>query len=99
MQPTLTIGWATRDMTPTRPAMIQGQKHRRIGRSALDPLTVTALAIEGGQPVDCAILVSCALPLISDPILIPVRERLAQRLPAVPADKIILAATIRIPRS
>ena len=40
----LQIGWATRDFTPERPAMIQGQMHRRIGREALDPLMVTALA-------------------------------------------------------
>jgi hypothetical protein len=89
----LKIGWATRDMTPTRPVMLQGQRHRRIATKALDPLTVTALAIEGGQPVDCAILVSCALPFIPDSILLPVRERLAKLLPAVPSDKIVLNAT------
>lgn len=89
----LKIGWATRDMTPTRPVMLQGQKHRRITREALDPLTVTALAIEGGQPVDCAIIVSCALPFITDGIMKPLRERLAKRIPAVPPDKIVLAAT------
>ena len=24
------VGWASQDMTPVRPAMIQSQKHRRI---------------------------------------------------------------------
>lgn len=89
----LDIGWAVRDMTPSRPVMLQGQMHRRIAREAMDPLLVTALAIEGGDPTDCAVIVSCDLGMISDSLQAAVRERLAQHLPARPADRVFLNAT------
>ena len=89
----LRVGWAKRDMTPGRPAMLQGQMHRRIAREALDPLMVTALALEGGEPADCAIIIACDLTFASDGLHRAVREQLGQRLPAVPADKIFLTAT------
>jgi hypothetical protein len=89
----LQMGWAVRDMTPNRPAMIRGQMHRRIAKEAMDPLLVTALAIEAGDPPDCAILVSCDLACISDGLQRAVRERLGQRLRSVPLEKIILNAT------
>ena len=41
----LEIGWASQDMTPVRPAMILGQKHRRVGSQAMDPLMVTAMVV------------------------------------------------------
>ncbi len=33
----LKIGWSSRDFTPTRSALLQGQMHVRIARTALDP--------------------------------------------------------------
>jgi len=89
----LQMGWAVRNMTPNRPAMVQGQMHRRIAKEAMDPLLVTALAIEGGDPTDCAILISCDLACISDGLQRAVRERLGRSLPSVPAEKILLNAT------
>jgi len=89
----LQMGWAVRNMTPNRAAMVQGQMHRRIAKEAMDPLLVTALAIEGGDPPDCAILISCDLACISDGLQRAVRERLGPRLPSVPAAKILLNAT------
>jgi len=89
----LSMGWAVRNMTPERPAMVQGQMHRRIAREAMDPLLVTALAIKGGDPPDCAILISCDLACISDALQRAVRERLGRRLPSVPAEKVLLNAT------
>ena len=88
----LRIGWASCDATPDRPAMLQGQMHVRVAREAMDPLTVTALAIEGGRPEDQAILISCDLALISDALQDSVRQRLARTLPIVPA-KVFLCAT------
>jgi site-specific recombinase XerC len=41
---------------------------------ALDPLLVTALAMEGGTPVDCAILIGCDLCSISAGLQRAVRE-------------------------
>jgi len=89
----LRIGWAARNMTPGRPAMLQGQMHRRIAKEAMDPLLATALAMEGGHPTDCAVLVSCDLAYVSDGLQRAVREQLARHLPSVPADKVFLNAT------
>jgi len=86
----LKIGWATRDFTPDRTALLQGQMHTRVAHKALDPLTLTALAIEGDG--DCALLITCDMPFISDALQEDVRRRLEERIP-VPAAKVIMNAT------
>lgn len=87
------IGWASRDFTPVRPALIQGQMHIRIGRDAADPLTLTALALDGGTPEGRAIFVSCDLAMVSEGLLAAVRERLRKRLPDLSVDAVIMNAT------
>ncbi len=89
----LSLGWATRDFTPTRPAMLQGQMHTRVARSAKDPLTLTALAVSGGQPADHAIIISADLPFISETMLAELRAQLATRLPEVAGAKLLMTAT------
>jgi hypothetical protein len=89
----LRIGWARRDITPQRPAMLQGQMHRRIASTALDPLTVTALALEAEDGADGAVIVSCDLTMTPESLWQATRQRLASRLPGFPPDRIILAAT------
>ncbi len=85
------LGTATRDITPTRPALIQGQKHLRLGQTALDPLTVTAWAI--GGPTDHAILVSCDLAFPSVGLYDSVRAQLATQLPEIDPAAVVLLAT------
>lgn len=87
------IGWATQDFTPTRPAMLHGQIHLRVARNAADPLTVTAMAVDGGTPQAAIVLVSCDLCSVPDSLQAAIRTQLAVRLPAVPSTAIILAAT------
>ena len=87
------IGWASREITPPRPALLQGQMHRRIGSSALDPLMVTALVLSAADPADRAVFVSCDLGYPSDALIARVREMLASQLPDVPASHVILHAT------
>ena len=89
----LKIGFATRDFTPDRPALLHGQMHVRIARRERDPLTLTALALEGDTPSASTILVSCDLAMVSDHLMGAIRGRLARQLPQVPAEGIILAAT------
>ena len=85
------LGTATRDITPTRPALIQGQKHVRLGQTALDPITVTAWAI--GAPTDHAILVSCDLAFPSDGLYSSVRAQLTVQQPEIDPAAVILLAT------
>lgn len=87
------IGWSACDITPLRPAMLQGQMHVRVAREAADPLTLTAMAIEGGGPSGCAILISCDLPMVSEALQTAVRAQLAARLPVVPPEAVIMNGT------
>lgn len=87
----LNIGWATRDFTPDRPALLQGQMHNRVATEALDPLTLTCMAIEGDG--DCALLISADMPFCDESLHVEVRRRLAELLPEVPAEKIVMNAT------
>jgi hypothetical protein len=89
----LNAGFASRDMTPSRPAMLAGQMHRRVATKALDPVTVNALALEDAKSGGSAVLVSCDLVSTSGGLLRAVRDLLAARAPSVPADRVILAAT------
>ena len=76
------------------PAGDVGRKmHRRVATKALDPVTVNALALEDAKSGGSAVLVSCDLVSSSDRLLRAVRDLLAARAPAVPADRLILAAT------
>jgi hypothetical protein len=89
----LKIGWSSRDFTPVRPALIQGQMYSRIGRDAVDPLTVTALAIEDPDSGRHVILISCDLTDIVPGLQAAVRERLGHRLTELSRDAVILNAT------
>jgi hypothetical protein len=87
------FGWASRELTPERPALVQGQMYVRIAREAKDPLTLTALAIESAEPDTRVIWIACDLCNVPESLQQGVRERLARRLPDVPAESIILSAT------
>ena len=45
----LKIGWARREISTNDPVSIRGQMHIRISEGILDPLYVTALALDGGE--------------------------------------------------
>lgn len=85
------IGWATRDITPTRPVNLCGQFHMRITSEVLDPVTVTALSLSAGD--DALIWVSCDLVMVPTEVLASCREMLRQRLPDCPAEKLVISVT------
>lgn len=89
----LKIGWSSRNFTPVRPALLQGQMHVRVARSALDPLTLTACAIEDLKTGAAAILVSFDAAYIAPVLLSDVRRAVQKACPAIPVDKIVLNAT------
>jgi hypothetical protein len=92
----LLIGWASRDVTPERPVILHGQFHARVSEGVVDPLAVTALALESvrdGRPEGQAVMVSCDYVGISEDLLAAVRERLRERLPEVDPRSVSLNAT------
>ena len=90
------IGWAQCDVTPDRPACLRGQFYVRVAREAKDPLTATALAVEGAEPSDrpdCAVIASCDRVSIPAHLQQRVRAAVAPRLPCLDVQKVFLHAT------
>jgi hypothetical protein len=83
----LKIGWASRDITPKRPVLLMGQMHVRVANQAVDPLTVTALAVED------VVLVSSDLLSITENLQKGVLANLQRLQPDIPAGNVILTAT------
>jgi hypothetical protein len=96
----LLIGWASRDITPERPVLLRGQFHARVSEGVMDPITITALALESVGDADAdagsggqAVMVSCDLVGIPDSLRDAVRERLRKSLPELQAEHVCLNAT------
>jgi hypothetical protein len=101
----LRIGWASGDITPPRPCSLHGQFYLRVSQGTMDPLTVTALALEsaGGRHGDStvasgkqgaqAILVSCDLVGVWASVHQRIREEVRRRLSDFDADLFFAGAT------
>lgn len=87
------IGWAKRDVSTTEPVNINGQMYLRISEGILDPITVTALVLDGGDPQQAAIFVSCDVTTITDAVAQMVPEKVAAADPSIPTANILLNAT------
>ncbi len=89
-QQKILIGWASRDVTPDKPAELRGQFHVRISEYVNDPLTVTALAFECG---DQGIMVSIDAVNIQDSIRNKCCEKLSGLIPDFNSGKLFINAT------
>ncbi len=85
------IGWASRDVSTREPLNIPGQFYMRISKGVMDPVTVTALAVENhGEE---AIFVSGDMIDCRHGLLDEVRELVAKRLCDVDPARILMAVT------
>lgn len=92
----LSFGWANESIVPDKPVAVAGQYNTRITGEVLDPITVTALAIETRDDqgvIDQAVWVSCDMVAIRARITEGVRKKVAQALPDLDVRKIIISAT------
>ena len=92
----LLVGAAQADITPPEPTALDGQFELRIAQKADTPLTANVLVLdsrENGRSLDVAVMVSCDLIIISDPLAGAVREAVSRRLPELDLQKIVLNAT------
>ncbi len=92
----LSVGWASRNITPSKPVALCGQYDTRISGEVHDPLLVTALALETRNDkgvLDQAVLVSCDLVVVRRSVQEKVRGHLAEKVPDLDPRKIILCAT------
>lgn len=88
---TLKIGWASRDVSAPDHVKMPGQFHMRQSHGVLDSVTVTALAIDGGE--DSVIFISMDLVIIRGTLVNRIQEKIREIDPSVPAEKILCNAT------
>jgi hypothetical protein len=92
----LSFGWAHESIVPDKPVAIAGQYNTRISGDVLDPITVTALAIETRDDkgvIDQAVWVSCDMVAVRRTTVDGVRKKVAASLPDLDPRKIIVSAT------
>ena len=91
MDARIKIGWASRDITPTRPVLLRGLFNLRVSARVRDPLTLTALAIDSGA--DQAVLVSVDACGVDERLMAESRDALARALPDFDGSKLVVNAT------
>jgi len=89
------IGWASEDITPDSPVLLQGLFNARISEGVKDPITVTALALESGTgpSSEKAIMISCDLIGIDDFLRDSVRNLVKESLPELRPEQVVVSAT------
>ncbi|MGB9688197.1 hypothetical protein [Thermogutta sp.] len=92
----LWVGSTTVDITPPRPVALEGQFHTRVANQVETPLLAAILVLEArenDQTRDHAVMVSCDLVGIPEPVLQKVRNRISQSIPQISPEKVVLSAT------
>jgi hypothetical protein len=92
----LHIGAASVDITPDKPAALNGQFKTRISQNVQSPLAASAVAIEayeGGKTGDQAILLSCDILGFRPKMSEALRARLREKLPGFDPRKLVMTAT------
>jgi len=92
----LSVGWASVEVTPPKPAPLIGQYSRRIARTTRDPITATALALETRSPnaeKEQALMVSCDVLWVQKAIQERIRQRVKPLVPDLDVGKLFLNAT------
>lgn len=90
------IGWASRDITPDKPVLLWGQFYARVSEGVMDPITVTALAIESsrdGKVSAQVVMVSCDSVSVPSVLLESVRAHLRLELPGLDPNNVFINAT------
>ncbi|MDD5597485.1 MAG: hypothetical protein PHV82_06045 [Victivallaceae bacterium] len=87
----LKIGWASRDISTAEPVGIRGQNYLRISQKVLDPLSVTALAVDNGK--DAVIFLAMDNVCLPKHINKAITGTVAKLAPEVPVRKILMNVT------
>lgn len=92
----LWIGGATVSITPEEPVALDGHFGLRISKKVEAPVTATALALEsreGNKVVSQAVMVSCDLLAVPNPIWEAVRQRVREKVPELDPSQLFFSAT------
>jgi hypothetical protein len=88
----LLVGWGMADITPEKKVALRGQFYDRISKYVRDPLTTTALAVEGSGGSGF-IMVTCDLCMISKYVLDCLRDKLADRIKDFNTENLFIMTT------
>ena len=89
--PKMRIGWGNADITPTEPVLISGQFHARVSEGILDPISVTALALDTGN--DHVVFLTCDIVGLSDELTDGIRQKVAADVKGLDVQKIVISVT------
>ncbi len=89
--PALQIGWSTKDLTPSRAVLLDGQFHVRVSESVHDPITVTALALADPRTGAQVVFVSADIVGVKPAVVRQVRD--AVNAAGLDPANILLSAT------
>ncbi|MBO4411812.1 MAG: hypothetical protein J5794_06470 [Lachnospiraceae bacterium] len=84
------IGWSRNEYSMNVPCNMNGQMYMRVCRGILDPLYITALAVEGE---DLAIFVSIDIVSIPEELSKGITAKVRETHPEIPADCLIYNST------
>ncbi|MFA7185513.1 MAG: hypothetical protein WC082_11500, partial [Victivallales bacterium] len=87
----LKTGWASRDISTSEPVGIRGQLYLRISQKLLDPLSVTALAVDNGK--DAVIFLSMDNLCLPKHIKGAISGAVTKLAPEIPVRKIFMNVT------
>jgi hypothetical protein len=88
------IGWASRDITPSKKANLDGQFNIRIASEVRDPVTLTAMALSSSDaPEDSVVFISCDLVGIPAYVVDESRKKILAQAKDFPVQSLVLSAT------
>ncbi len=92
----LHVGWATVDITPSAPVVLDGSGYKRVTNEVEDPVTATVLALEtrdGERVLDQAIMVTFDLVRMTKEVHEGLQRVAAEKLADFDSTKLICGAT------
>lgn len=92
----LHVGWATVDITPSAPVVLDGSGYKRVTNEVEDPVTATVLALEtrdGERVLDQAIMVTFDLVRMTKEVHEGLQRVAAEKLADFDSSKLICGAT------
>jgi len=92
----LYAGWATVDITPSAPVVLDGSGYKRVTSEVEDPVTATVLALEtrdGDQVLDQAIMITFDLVRMTKEVQDGMERIAAEKLADFDSNKLICGAT------
>src|SRR5690606_6891808 len=92
----LRIGWASTDITPSKPVMIAGGSSARVFDEVNDPVTSTVLVMESvqnGKTDDYVVMIAVDLVAASEYLKDQIMEKVQTKYPQLESSKFIMNAS------